>query len=438
MDEAEIQGLRQRIAEFLEERLESKLNGLRDDTPDRAAKEQKLRDKYHRETWIADAARRASKPTKGRLQVVTHPAKATHPSNLATSLNIAPFNLPNHPLVGSHILGEDFVTDVAGDAADLDIFPFLQIEHDGRTLLNRAINAEPELACAFSDDFEQGMEWVRCFAGIIQPQKIKADPRGKQIYWLVDEDPTRDGDFHLLSPLYSSVLAHRIHAAISETRFSDTSKAARKAHWDGEYSEHEHREYFNLAEQRLGGSNAQNVSKRNQERGGTTYLLASLPPNWRSAEVRPPLHTESVFRVFGRRRSVRQTLRDLERFLEANPRPNKETREHRDALVAALVDELLMFAAELQGLEPGWSADPACQIPEEEALWLDPDRAEGDPDFAHKRETTAWAAEVRERFAAWLNHRLVQKLPVGDEAHRHWEEQLEQETAALEEILSHA
>ncbi|MDZ7810034.1 MAG: type I-F CRISPR-associated protein Csy1 [Arhodomonas sp.] len=163
-----------------------------------------------------------------------------------------------------------------------------------------------------------------------------------------------------------------------------------------------------------------------------------MPPNWRSADVKPLLHIESAFRAFGRRTTVRQTLRDLERFLVANPQPNQETRERRDAMVAALVDELLVFAAELQELEPGWSAAPACKLPEEEALWLDPERARVDPEFAQRRERGEWVSEVRERFAAWLNQRLYKKLPVGDAEHDHWEEQLKRETNMLEEVLTHA
>ena len=423
--------LRQRIAEFLDERLETKLSGLKDNDPERTAKEQQLREKYQRETWIADAARRVA-----QLQVVTHPAKVTHPDSKATSLYTPPPNLPNHDLIGSHVLGADFATDVVGNAAALDVFKFLKIEHDGRTLLDRTLREEPELAQAFSDDADQGMAWVRSFAGITEPRgAVQADPRAKQLYWLVGEEPARNEDFHLLVPLYSTVLAHRLHAAISEARFSEASKAARKAHRAGEYSEHEHREYPNLATQSFGGSKPQNISQLNSERGGTNYLLASLPPNWHTAEVRPLWHTDSALRAFGRRREVRRNLRELERFLETEPRPNKETRRHRDALVATLVDELLMFAAELQGLEPGWSADPACQLPEEEALWLDPERAASDPDFAQRREAGDWVTEIRERFAAWLNQRLQQKLPVGDAEHDHWEEQLREETDALEEAL---
>lgn len=434
MADESVRALRQQISEFLKERLELKISGLKGSDPDRTTKEQQLREKFQREAWIDDAAHRVA-----QLQIVTHPAKVTHPNSKATSLYSPPPELPDHGLVSSQVLGNDFAADVVGNAAALDVFKFLRLEYDGRTLLARALDQEPQLAQAFSDDAQQGMEWVRRFAGITEPKgSVQADPRAKQLYWLVGEEPTQESGFHILLPLYSTVLAHRIHATISDTRFSEQSKAARKAHWDGEYSENEHREYPDLATQNFGGSKPQNISQLNSERGGTNYLLASLPPNWHSAEVRPLLHVSSAFRVFGGRRAVRQTVRELERFLQTEPKPNTVTRTYRDALVAALVDELLVFAAEIQQLEPGWSADPTCQLPEEETLWLDPERATSDPDFARRREAGQWVIEVRERFAAWLNQRLRRRLPVGDAEYDHWEDQLKRETDALEEALHDA
>lgn len=434
MDDSEVQSIRKRISEFLDERLEAKLSGLKENDSEKTTKELELREKFCREVWIADAARRVS-----QLQVVTHPAKATHPDSKAASIYAPPIELPNHPLVGSHILGEDFPTDVVGNAAALDVFKFLRLEHDGRTIMHRALAGETELARAFSDDVDRGNEWVRSFAGIIEPSGLtKADTRIKQLYWLVGEDPTQDEEFHLLVPLYSSIFSHRIHTSISEARFGEESKAARKAYINSEHSEFEYRQYPHMATQALGGTKPQNISQLNSQRGGINYLLSSSPPNWQSAKVRPLLNTSSALRAFGRRTIVRQTLRELESFLVTNPKPNRQTRQKRDSSVAALVDELLVFAAELQNLKPGWSADSACQIPAEEALWLDPGRSELDLEFAQRRQRLDWVRQIRNRFAAWLNQRLSKCLPVGDTEHNYWESQLKDETAVLEELLHHA
>lgn len=433
MTATEAQPLREQIALFLQDRLETKLASLKEAEPDLEKKRDSLRERFQRENWIADAAQRV-----GQLQVVTHVAKATHPDTKGASLYIPPPSMPAHSLVGSHLLGETFDTDVVGNAAALDVFKFLKIEYEGRTVLARALAGESALAHAFSDDSDLGMEWVRSFAGITEPRgQVTSDPRSKQIYWLVGDDPADDAEFHLLSPLYSTILAHRAYRTITGDRFSDAATEARKAYRAGKYSDYEYRDYPGLATQKLGGSNKQNISQLNIERGGNNYLLASLPPQWTSRDSKPVLHVESAFLVFDKRPEVRRLVNRLRRFLKADPAANKETRDRRDADVAALIDELIRFTAQLNSLDPGWTAGDACQLSRAQSLWLDPGRAEIDTEFAEDRERGEWVAEVRERFASWLNGRLLKSIPVGDAEHREWEAQLKLETDALEEVLTH-
>ncbi|MBK5935500.1 type I-F CRISPR-associated protein Csy1 [Halorhodospira halophila] len=438
MNDESVQRLRQILSEFLEKRLNDKLSKLSKNDAERECKERKLRVRFGREVWVADAVKRISHEKDTRLQIVTHPAKATHPSSRSSSVYKPPPELHSHRLVGSHVLGKNFALDASNDSRSLDVFAFLKLEYQGRSFFDLALEQKPELASALSDDFEQGMNWVRALADVFRsPGGEKMDHRAKQVYWLVGDNPNRDADFYLLAPLYSSVLAQRIYDRVSHDRFSDEAKQARKAFRSRGYSEHEHREYPSLAAQALGGRQPQNVSQLNSERGGTNYLLGSLPPKWRSA-AKPLLHTNSALSTFGRRYSVRQTVHELEQFLLQNPRPNVATRQRRDALVAALADELLAFAAQFQELEPGWSADPACQLPDEEALWLDPERVSIDPNFARRRGSLDGANSVPERFAAWLNQQLRQSLPVEDAERRHWERQLKHETDSLREVWTHA
>jgi CRISPR-associated protein Csy1 len=430
MPTASATSLRSRITEFLDERLEAKLAGIGPEDPKRGS----LHEKFQRETWIADAARRVS-----QLQLVTHVAKATHPDSKGSSLYVPPGSLPDYPLVGSHLLGEDFDVDVVGNAAALDVFKFLKIEHEGRSLLARALDGEPALAHAFSDDPDQGMEWVRCFARITEPRDdIRSDPRAKQVYWLVGDDPADDSGFHLLSPLYSTILAHRAYQTLTDDRFSEDAREVRKVYRAGEYSGKEYREYPELAVLKFGGSKPQNISQLNSERGGNNYFLASLPPNWKTRDVRPILHTDSAFTVFQRRSEVHALLNRLRRFLQSDPDATMETREQRDADVSALIDHLIIFTHKLHMLDPGWSADNACRLSNAQALWLDPGRGTMDPDFAERRRQGEWVAEVCDRFAAWLNRRLGKQFPVGDAEHEYWQTLLKRETGQLEEVLPHA
>ena len=405
-------GLRSAMDDFLRERLEGKLDKMPLDDPKREA----LLAQFQFDAWVADAAHRA-----GQIQLVTHSLKAIHPDAKGTNLYVPPELLRDHDAVGSHVLRGDFTGDVVGNAAALDVYKFLKLEYGGKTLLERVLEDDDHLAAALSDDEQQARAWMRAFADITHARGDNAShAKAKQVYWLVGDEPTNDGNYHLLAPLYATSLTHRIFQTVNEDRFGDAAKAARKARREGQHHGAGYHDYPNLAVQKLGGTKPQNISQLNSERGGNNYLLASLPPSWRSRDIQPPLKAGSVFDRFGRRPEVRRLIDELGRLLESEPTRNLHTRNQRDALTAAIVDELLQFAAELDSLEPGWSARAECRLNDAEKLWLDRRRAEIDAEFRAQRETVEWPREVRGRFANWLNERLGKRLTLGDIEHKHW------------------
>lgn len=423
--EGHANALREVILAFLGERLQSKLDKLKPDDPVR----DRLREQFQLERWVGDAARRVS-----QLQVITYNAKATYPDahkDKVTSLFVHPKKLPRHSVVGGREAGENFVLDVIGNSAVLDVFAFLKLECNGKSLWHRCLDSDSNLAAALSDNTVQAQQWMQALASITESRSGNAShTRTKQVYWLTGADPTDDADFHLLAPLYATSLAHRVFQTINDDRFSEASKAARKARREGLHSETGYRDYPNLAVQKLGGTKPQNISQLNSERGGRNYLLASLPPNWESRDIRPPFHTDSVFARFGRRRDVLWEVNSLRRLLDSDPRPNLETRQRRDEYVACIIEQLMLFAGEFLSLEPGWSADPACRLVDAEALWLDAGRADLDPEFAARRERGDWTQEISHRFGNWLNDRkqLGGRLPMGDPEHQHW-------MSSLQEVL---
>ncbi|WP_246131715.1 type I-F CRISPR-associated protein Csy1 [Pistricoccus aurantiacus] len=324
-----------------------------------------------------------------------------------------------------------------GDAAALDIYKFLRLQHADRSLLELALEEDAAFSDALSDNPGQAAEWANAFAGITQPKGIEAShTQAKQLYWLAGDDPTDDGDFHLLAPLYATSLAHQIFQRINTDRFGDAAKTARQARRDNKPAESGYRDYPNLAAQKLGGTKPQNISQLNSERGGNNYLLASLPPKWKSQGVKAPLYTESVFERFGRRREVRWLVQGLAQFLLTHPPENRHTRNRVDGYFDALIDELVLFSSEFHGLSPGWSADSACRLPLEQQLWLDPWRGEEEADFANQREQGEWPERIREAFARWLNRQL-NRLSVGDNEHREWAARLKRKLDTLQEELPH-
>jgi CRISPR-associated protein Csy1 len=315
---------------------------------------------------------------------------------------------------------------VVGNAAALDVYKLLRIDVDGRPLLDAVLADDQDLAKALSDDADESGRWIKAFAALVQPRGTPAShTQAKQLYWLTGDDPRKDDNFHLLAPLYASSLAHAVFKTINEDRFGDAGKAARQARREKRDHPTGCREYPHLAEQKLGGTKPQNISQLNSERGGKNYLLASLPPNWKSRAIREPYNTESIFPRFGQRTEVRELAQGLSKFLASNPDPNIETRQRREAYFDGLMDELILFAAELQtALPAGWSLDARCRLVRAEQLWLDPARAEQDEEFRNDWRRMDWPEDIGRRFGNWLNSKLVDRLPVGDVEQRHWADEL--------------
>ncbi|MFT4267125.1 MAG: type I-F CRISPR-associated protein Csy1 [Xenophilus sp.] len=419
------------IAAFIEARRTAKLKGNEDDA-DAASK-------YDYHAWLADAARRVA-----QIQAVTHVLKATHPDARGSSLHASPDRLPRHGEIGTHVLGPDYAEDVVGNAAALDVFKFLKIEVDGRRLLDWAQDGDADLLAALHPDATVAAGWRDAFRGLVRTDTAPASHEAaKQVYWLLGDTPADDHQYHLLQPLFSSSLAHAVHADIQDARFGEDNKAARQALRAKESHEAGYRDYRNLVARKLGGTKPQNISQLNSERGGVNYLLASLPPRWTQEHPRHLRHLASAIEErFAYFDGVRPLVRTLAEFLTSvadRPR-NKDIVEQREAIEQALGAQLTLFAASLQArLEPGWTRDPDIQLPLFEQLWLDPERTElesrndpdhpewtqQDEDFKAAYDVGDWPDQVAGRFAQWVNAQLraAGLTAVGDAEYGHWARQ---------------
>lgn len=426
--------IRSEIEDFILQRRDDKLDKLADDD----AKRDDLKAQYRPAAWLLDAARRVS-----QLQMVTHTLKAIHPDAKGSSLFVPASSLPNRDVVGSHCLPVSSASDVVGNAAALDVYKFLKLEHDGQTLLDLLQAGDADALAALSNDTEQAQTLRDAFVSITEPNGGPGShARAKQLYWLLSPDPDElpnpldNCHYHLLSPLYASAFSHHLYQTIQQHRFGDEAKAARQAKRDGVDHPHGYSDYPQLAEEKKGGTKPQNISQLNSERKGSNYLLASLPPVWESSGLAPLYHSDSAFSRFGRRREVLHLLRELRTWLEKhyqapaegeedNSPNNIYIRDRRKKLQAQLFDELLVYSAEIiNSLPAGWTAHADCKLPVEEQCWLDPWRAAGDEDFNKTWQWQDWPLQVAERFARWLNSKLDKTLPVNDAEFRYWAREL--------------
>jgi CRISPR-associated protein Csy1 len=418
------------ISDFLTERLKSKLEKLGLDDP----KNDELRQQFIPATWLEDAARRAA-----QIQAATHTLKPVHPDAKGSNLYCPPSTLTPLDVVGSHCLGDDFADDVVGNAAALDVYKFLKQKYEGQSLLALAMTGDADLAAAISDDPAKAQEWMQAFAALAQPRgRVASHTLAKQLYWPTGDDVHHDDSYQLLSPLYASSLAHKVFERLQDDRFSETAQAAREARKLNGFSERAVHEYPQLAVQQLGGTKPQNVSQLNSERRGNNSLLASLPPVWRSQDVKPLHNTESMFASYSHRPAVREAIRTLLAFLKSDPNPNQETRDKRAAWVDTLIDEFLQFTAELLTLEPGWSQDSTCQLSSAECRWLDPEGVAAQDAALSRSPPTDTDERISAAFANWLNGQLRGALPVGDTEFMVWRKAMTEHIKAAEREDSYA
>jgi CRISPR-associated protein Csy1 len=422
---------RSAIAAFIEARREAKLKGKEDDV--------EASSKYEYATWLANAAMRAN-----AIQLTTHPLKATFPDAKikdATSPFVQGRELTQHQEVGSHLIARD-VLDGTGDAASLGTFKFLvEVIVEGQPIIHWILNDDPDLLLALSPTEDEAIQIASEFKKVLKTGQPPASHFGaKQVYWLIGEEPSNDTCYHLLQPLFSSGLAHEVYQDINASFWEEPNKSSRKAKWDKKSSEDAFKDYRNVVARKLGGTKPQNISQLNSERRGINYMLASLPPKWTRESPQNLFRLKSVLEKFAYFEGVRPLVRTLADFLNSDPVPNMETRERREAIEQALGLQLPVFAASIQArLDPGWTRDPACDLPLCEQLWLDSERVElpvrDDPDHPEwKQDDEAfiaayalgnWLDEVAGRFANWVNAQLHDAglSVVGDAEYKHWARQ---------------
>ena len=397
-------------------RLAKKLEEVTGADSDAEARRDKLVAEFEFPVWILAAAERVK-----RLQAVTHSLKPVHPSAKGSSVYCVAAEMVDTGLVGTYCLGTRVDLDVVGNAAVLDVYSFLRLPFEGSTLLHFMLSGDADVSMALSDDVAIAAGLVERFTGIVEPRgATSSHGLAKQLYW---NTATAGGDeqaYHLLAPLFATSLAHRVFMTVDSARFGELSKEARLARREGRFSDQVVHDYADLAVQKLGGTKPQNISQLNSERRGGNYLFASLPPRWKSAGVTPLLKSTSMFTRFERRSNVGRQVRELLAFLQSDPSSNLATRERRDMLVMALVEELVLFTLEMRTLDAGWSQSVECQLGAAERRWLDPRGYVSADEGALAALPSDLAEPIGQAFARWLNRRLRDPLPMGDAEYHHW------------------
>jgi len=416
------------IAEFIHDRCQLKLeafNKAADKQLSAASAEEKsgleqqlfeqrreLEKKYEVRTWLTDAAARA-----GQISLVTHAVKYFHGDAKGSSVYSTVRNNETAYLTTATLPSP--AVDAVGNSAALDVAKLLQTEHEGDSLLASLKRGDFSALAALAENETQAEQWVSGFMQALSDKTLSTHQLAKQLYFPV----SGAGEYHLLSPLYSSSLAHALYQRISHARYSEASVAARKARREGHWHSEAVQYFPDLAVQNMGGTKPQNISYLNSARGGKNHLLRCAPPQWQQS-LKPPVSHKTFLTAVSPK--VTRVVSDLRRYLHTvYERDNTmEIRQQRAEYVDELIGMIFSYAAEIQSLTDlqGWSQQEDCVLKAAHQLWLDPLRQRTDPDFKLRREGGEWISEIAEDFAHWLNTRLKQdeKLNVGAVEFREW------------------
>jgi len=419
------------IAEYLDQRKQTKLEPLQkvlnkvlDSSDDEIIKAEAKVDyaknaepieaAFKPEIWLTDASEKAK-----RVSFATHVPKYTHSGiKNASSVLVEVFDEKDSAyLVTAKLKNKTIDTDV--DAAALFVATLLRIEVNGDSLISQLKNNHIRGLEAFTNDPTLLNTWFDNFKLALESKNKSTHTLSKQLYF-----PLNDGTYHLLCPLSSSSLMHKLYFKITSTRFGEHPKEIRDSRKKGYFHAEKDMAFLGTAVQKIGGANAQNVSQLNVVRNGQSFLLSAAPPKWQS-QAKPPLYYSTIFnRQFSFR--VGSLLREFKTFLtrlRADER-NFKVRYKRDyQFILPIIDELMNYAASVQIMTSGWSLDKERKLKVAHALWLDvynPDES-----FQREREKGDWLPVVAADFAFWLSRALKndEHYKLGDTEHA-WFEKL--------------
>ncbi|OBU15299.1 type I-F CRISPR-associated protein Csy1 [Photobacterium aquimaris] len=359
---------------------------------------------FNVQTWLTNAAVRAK-----QISLATHAVKFTHGSAKGSNILALASNTDALYLDSSAIVTP--AVDAVGNAAALDVAKLLQLDDGDATLAVYLSQGDDHVLRSLANSDEQCQLWADGLRQALEVKTPSSHTLAKQIYF-----PIGDNQYHLISPLYSSALAHELFHQVQHSRFSDEMKAARDARKKNQPSDVDVLRYPDLAVTISGGSKPQNISQLNSKRYGKTYLFPCAAPNWQS-QYQPPMFDSNWFDSREVGRTTYYLIKLLAEFLVKVKLldSNIRIRQHRDQLADQILDSILTLAAPHQVNAKGWSE--SSELSSAQQCWLDPQ--------ASHLYSGDWQAEVSRDFGLWLNNRLEkasqQQLMLGSEALQHWQ-----------------
>lgn len=326
--------------------------------------EQEANDKSSLKEWLIDASNRAY-----QLSFSSHPAKFVHPDAKATSI-IAKCTQKNDGLLRYGNVAVDL--DIFGNAAALDVEKFLRLKlQDNKSILQHLEHKTDYIKQQFEIKNLSFTDIRNNFLKIKQSNLEQTSNKLKQVYFPVD------GDYHLLSILTPSGIIYKLKDRINEIRFSDENKKLKKALISFDSINGKINNISNLTAIGYGGSNPRNISvlnmkntkKINNVDSAFSFLLYSMPPQFKKRKTQPPKTNFFDNCLWGK--LFKDEFDDFNQILVWQ-KNNKDIRNKRDSIVINSITKVARIIENIRTINNGWSDNDTYRgLDEWQKIWLD-------------------------------------------------------------------
>lgn len=382
------------IESFLRQRIEKKVEAERKKLKEAFTDEHlsKIHSDHEIVSWMNYIAENASKVSLN----VSHVAKLTHSSNKAINLVDSIPQQKYHYLLTTQTANVDELDSAYTDASYAPVAEFLSFNvMDSDKNLGEFLAENEIYFSKISDNSEVREQWQTQISEAYVAKKLSSHVLAKQVYMPVDDS------YHVISPVKSSALAHKIFEKISVSRSKDTPvNQARKQNisYDGVYTFFPKTAFLSVTK-----SNHQNASKLNGTRRGGLYFFQANPPQWKK-EALPP-QTMMQFLVCCRTNNTLEIFKEIKRLFYVMKKENLSINLNRrnvlTELVEGIADEVIHQILWIQqSYTKGWANDVEIQP------YL---RSFLDPIANNQNENKEYIDEFTEQITKWINKNLGEK-----------------------------
>ena len=353
---------------------------------DRQRFTQEAAEKYNLENWLLDASQRAK-----QLSLTSHPAKFVHPNAKASSIIVDAKKESDGLLRSGNVEVE---LDVFGNAAALDVEKFLRIKlQDSQTVLQHLEQNTEVIKQQFKTENTKLEDIRHGFMQITLSDLDQTSEKLKQVYFPVGDD------YHLLSILNASGIIYKLKHKVNELRFSEENKALREELKKAKPAEIKGQmtDVLGLTSIGYGGTKPQNISTLNNQNGGVSFLLSSMPPTLEKRRTQPPKTDffdnclwSGLFKT------------DFEQFHKVLVwrKNNKEVRDKRDDIVLNSITRLKRLIDNIREINEGWSNSETYDgLVHWQKIWLDQRYVEIRQD---EKQNQDYLIKAQSYFANWF------------------------------------